>query len=186
MKVLLHCLFLCYSNQKKWINSVRSNWGKPWISQQYKMTSRNIRRGSRRIKTAPNQRWISSSTTARKYPQNVRKCPIMASTFGMFSQFFSIFRFGEVALEEGPSVHEEGIDDGKILIEVIFEVVRQKVNKRKRNSLIVKRFSTRDRFCKYIDLGFSSLVLWRDYFIYIYTFVLLECLLSGVFHVHVD
>ena len=89
----------------------------------------------------------------------MRKCPIMASTFGMFSQFFSIFRFGEVALEEGPSVHEEGIDDGKILIEVIFEVVRQKANKRKRNSIIVKRFSTRDRFCKYIDLGFSSLVL---------------------------
>ena len=113
MKVLLHCLFLCYSNQKKWINSVRSNWGKPWISQQYKMTSRNIRRRTRRIKTAPNQRWISSSTTARKYPQNVRKCRIMASTFGMFSQFFSIFRFGEVALEEGPSVHEEGIVRGE-------------------------------------------------------------------------
>ena len=65
------------------------------------------------------------STTTRKYPQNVQKYLIMASTLGMFSQFFSIFRFAQVVLKEWPSVIERGIDDGKILIEVIFEVVRQ-------------------------------------------------------------
>ena len=71
------------------------------------------------------------STATRKYPQNVQKCRIMTSAFGIFSHFFSIFRSAKVVLEESPSIFEEGIDDGKILIEVIFGAVRQKVNKGK-------------------------------------------------------